>query len=52
MDSQDGKVGRGVAPDDFGRECPPIRESDFDFVRFIDDVIIGNDNAAGINDEA
>jgi hypothetical protein len=56
LDFEDGDVGGFVDADDFGGTALVafriVGEADEDAVGFVDDVVVGNDVAAGIDDEA
>src|SRR5262249_53163658 len=52
VDADDGQVGLGVDLDLLGREPAAVGQHDLDLVGAVDDVVVGQDDALGVDDEA
>ncbi len=52
LDAQHGEIGARILEDEIGVEFALVGESDLDLVRILDDVIVGDDEAGGVDDDA
>ena len=52
LDAEDGEVGRRIGADDLGLDGVAVREADGDLVRTLDDVVVRDDVAGLVDDEA
>ena len=52
LEAKHGEIGARVLQDEVGVELPLVGERDIDLVGILDEVIVGDDEAGGIDDDA